>query len=52
MDCRLRVFIDTNWTRLKENGVDIKAVSKRLGHSSIKITYNIYVYVTKKYKSR
>ena len=31
-----------------ENGADIKAVSRRLGHSSIETTYNIYVRVTKK----
>jgi integrase len=30
------------------NGADIKAVSKRLGHSTIQTTYNIYVRVTDK----
>lgn len=29
-------------------GADIKAVSKRLGHSKIQTTYNIYVRVTEK----
>ena len=33
---------------LIEQGADIKAVSKRLGHSTIMTTYNIYVRVTNK----
>ena len=41
-------FRDTHATRLIENGADIKAVSKRLGHSTIQTTYNIYVRVTEK----
>ena len=36
-------FRDTHATRLIEAGADIKAVSKRLGHSTIETTYNIYV---------
>ena len=46
--CRFHDFRDTHATRLVENGADIKAVSRRLGHSSIETTYNIYVRVTKK----
>lgn len=34
--------------KLIESGADIKAVSKRLGHRNIDITYNIYVRVTEK----
>lgn len=34
-----------------ESGADIKAVSKRLGHSTIQTTYNIYVRVTNKMES-
>ena len=30
---------------LFKNGVDIKVISKLLGHSSVKITYDIYVHV-------
>ena len=41
-------FRDTHATRLIEQGADIKAVSKRLGHSTIMTTYNIYVRVTNK----
>ena len=47
ISCRFHDFRDTHATRLIENGADIKAVSKRLGHSTIEITYNIYVRVTK-----
>ena len=46
--CRFHDFRDTHATRLIEAGADIKAVSKRLGHSTIEITYNIYVRVTSK----
>lgn len=38
----------THATMLIEQGVPIKAVSKRLGHSSTKITWDIYVKVTQK----
>lgn len=44
--CRFHDFRDTHATRLIEAGADIKAVSKRLGHSNIQTTYNIYVRVT------
>ena len=44
--CRFHDFRDTHATRLIEAGADIKAVSKRLGHSTIETTYNIYVRVT------
>ncbi len=46
--CRFHDFRDTHATRLIEAGADIKAVSKRLGHSTIKTTYEIYVRVTTK----
>ncbi len=46
--CRFHDFRDTHATRLIESGADIKAVSKRLGHRNIDITYNIYVRVTQK----
>jgi len=46
--CRFHDFRDTHATRLIEQGADIKAVSKRLGHSTIQTTYNIYVRVTEK----
>ena len=45
---RFHDFRDTHATRLIEQGADIKAVSKRLGHSTIMTTYNIYVKVTEK----
>lgn len=41
--CRFHDFRDTHATRLIEAGADIKAVSKRLGHSTIETTYNIYM---------
>lgn len=44
--CRFHDFRETHATRLVETGSDIKAVSKRLGHSNINTTYNIYVRVT------
>ena len=46
--CRFHDFRDTHATKLIESGADIKAVSKRLGHRNIDITYNIYVRVTEK----
>lgn len=46
--CRFHDFRDTHATRLIEAGADIKAVSKRLGHSTIRTTYEIYVRVTNK----
>ena len=46
INCRFHDFRDTHATRLIEAGADIKAVSKRLGHSTIKTTYEIYVRVT------
>lgn len=49
--CRFHDFRDTHATRLIEAGADIKAVSKRLGHSTIETTYNIYVKVTTKMES-
>ena len=51
IDCRFHDFRDTHATKLIENGADIKAVSERLGHSSIKTTYDIYVKVTPKMKT-
>ena len=44
--CRSHDFRDTHARRLIEQGADIKAVSKRLGHSTIQTTCNIYVRVT------
>ena len=49
--CRFHDFRDTHATRLIEAGADIKAVSKRIGHKNINITYDIYVRVTTKMKS-
>lgn len=51
INCRFHDFRDTHATRLIEAGADIKAVSKRLGHSTIKTTYEIYVRVTGQMKS-
>lgn len=51
LNCRFHDFRDTHATRLIESGADIKAVSKRLGHKNINITYDIYVRVTSKMKS-
>ena len=51
INCRFHDFRDTHATRLIESGADIKAVSKRLGHRNINITYDIYVRVTSKMKS-
>ena len=48
INSRFHDFRDTHATRLIESGADIKAVSKRLGHSTIQTTYNIYVRVTSK----
>ena len=48
INCRFHDFRDTHATRLIENGVDVKAVAKRLGHSNIRTTYEIYVRVTDK----
>ena len=48
VSCRFHDFRDTHATRLIEAGADIKAVSKRLGHSTIRTTYEIYVRVTTK----
>ena len=49
--CRFHDFRDTHATRLIEAGADIKAVSKRLGHSNMRTTYEIYVKVTTKMES-
>ena len=43
INSRFHDFRDTHATKLIESGADIKAVSKRLGHSTIQTTYNIYV---------
>lgn len=51
ISCRFHDFRDTHATRLIESGADIKAVSKRLGHSTIRTTYEIYVRVTSKMKN-
>lgn len=49
--CRFHDFRDTHATRLIEAGADVKAVSKRLGHSNIRTTYEIYVRVTTQMES-
>lgn len=51
INCRFHDFRDTHATRLIEAGADVKAVSKRLGHSNIRTTYEIYVRVTEKMKN-
>ena len=48
ISCRFHDFRDTHATKLIENGADVKAVAKRLGHSTIRTTYEIYVRVTDK----
>lgn len=40
----------SSYTRLFEEGVDVKSVSELLGHSNITITYNKYVHVFKETK--
>ena len=37
-------------TRLFKRGVEVKVVSELLGHSSVKITYDIYIHVIKEQK--
>ncbi|MFD2695132.1 tyrosine-type recombinase/integrase [Sporolactobacillus shoreicorticis] len=37
----------THAIMLLESGADIKSVSKRLGHSSVEFTANVYVHFTK-----
>lgn len=51
ISCRFHDFRDAHATKLIQEGADIKAVAKRLGHSSIETTYNIYVRVTEKMKN-
>ena len=51
ISCRFHDFRDTHATKLIENGADVKAVAKRLGHSTIRTTYEIYVKVTSKMES-
>lgn len=41
----------THATVLLENTADVKYVSTRLGHASIKITLDIYAHVTQKMKN-
>ncbi len=43
---RFHALRHTFATRLIEKGVDVKTVSKLLGHSDVTITYNIYVHDT------
>lgn len=50
INCRFHDFRDTHATKLIEEGADVKAVSRRLGHSTIKTTYEIYVRITSKMK--
>lgn len=51
IDCRFHDFRDTHATKLIEAGADIKAVSIRMGHKNINITYDIYVRVTQQMKT-
>lgn len=51
INCRFHDFRDTHATRLIESGADVKAVAKRLGHSTIRTTYEIYVRVTTQMKT-
>lgn len=39
-------------TRLFEKGVDIKIISELLGHSSVQITYRVYVHVIERLKKQ
>lgn len=51
INCRFHDFRETHATKLIEAGADIKAIAKRLGHSNIRTTYEIYVRVTQKMKT-
>jgi len=42
--CGLHSLRHTFASKLFENGIDVKTVSELLGHSSVKITYDIYTY--------
>jgi integrase len=35
---------------LLESGADIKFVSDRLGHTTVKMTADVYIHITKKYE--
>lgn len=48
IEFKFHAFRHTHATMLIEQGLPIKAVSERLGHASTKITWDIYVKVTKK----
>ena len=45
---RLHDMRHTNATAMIEQGVDIKTIQQRLGHSDITTTLNVYAHVTKK----
>lgn len=45
------IFRHTLVSRLAENGVPLKAIMERVGHSDAKTTIQIYTHVTKKMKS-
>ena len=51
INCRFHDFRETHATKLIEAGADIKAIAKRLGHSNIRTTYEIYVRVTQNMKT-
>lgn len=41
----------THAVMLLESGADIKFVSERLGHTTINMTADVYVHITKKYEA-
>ncbi len=43
-DCRPHKFRHTMATLMIRNGVDVKTVSEKLGHSSVEITLKLYVH--------
>ena len=48
--CGIHALRHTFASKLFEKGVDIKVVSSLLGHSSVGITYNIYIHIIDKHK--
>ena len=50
-DITIHGFRHTHCSILFEAGADLKQVQSRLGHSSIKITLEIYTHITEKKKN-